>query len=312
LLPPGPALATTPALRSLAYLLLVHDAFPLAGEHRVAAAALVASHLDEQVLIAAEFHRRTPLRMLPAAGESQRLVGWEDTVPALYYGLEAVATEVSRWASEAVAEPLPAALAGINDAPALLRQLVHGWVEQPGRRRHPLLRERQEAHAAFDWRRIRGLLGQKTARIPANDPLIYLLQLDDADEGGASLLVPDKVAPLLAEGPLALRIGGRWWLATPLRMEREPNGNWFVVLRWLAQEAEPVRLTSSQGEAWRGVYLRPGPANQYQASLLADGDSLQPGQSCGVEIGNRTESVVVESREAVGRHLWRYRVKTAD
>jgi hypothetical protein len=304
---------TTPAVgepaRSLAFLLLVHDAFWVAGETRVAAATLIASQLASDVVLAPDFHRVTPFCMDAIACEAQRRIGWEDAGKneiALHFGLASVHQRAMALVQDAAAGQPAVWLRGVAAVDALLKELAWHWTERPGRRRHPMLRDNQMAHVAFDWRRIRGLLAQKTTRLPGADPLISRVALDDADEGGASVLLSAPDVALLAGGMLAMRVSGRWWLANPVRAEPEPDGRWFVSLRWLAQDAEPVRLTNAEGAQWRALYLHPCPANQYVPGLLLDSAGVTLSQPCVAEGTARSYQLIAERIEKLGARLYRY------
>ncbi|WP_374351456.1 hypothetical protein [Chitinimonas sp.] len=302
------AASREPAL-SLAYLLLVHDSFYLLGEQSVAAGASIINQLAPKLVLAADFHYATPLLLTPDTGLARRVVGWAgagEIGTHLYYGVDEVVKHAEALALDAQAGHPPPWLRGVVDAASLINKLIDAWTRQPGRLRNPALRQNQQAHAAFDWMRIRGLLGQKTARLPAHDPLISQVKLDDADEGGASMLVDEALVPLFHPGVVALRIGGRWWLARPVRAEPEPDGRWFIVVRWLAQEADPARVISQSGQSWRAVYLHPGPANSYRLALLIDSDQLALGQRCFAELGEQTLALLPASIDQLGPALWRY------
>lgn len=308
-LPAQAAPATREPMLGLAYLLLIHDTFPVVGEQHVAAAAAIAGQLAPQVLLADDFHRLTPFLMLPDAGEAQRIVGWtagRRPSAALCYGLDEVIRSVDILIADIAAGQPTLWLHGIGEVERLLRQLRYTWVERPGRCRNPAIRRSGPAQAAFGWLRIRGLLAQKTARVPAKDPLLRRVELDDANESGVSLLLEDRSLPLLGDGVFALRIAGKWWLAQPLRIEPDDAGCCYVVARWLAQEADPIRLLSAQGEAWRALFLHPGPANRYQARVLVDSGTLALGTGCHAELGDRTFGIEPIAVEPLGAGLWRY------
>ncbi|MEH6460439.1 hypothetical protein [Chitinimonas sp. JJ19] len=298
--------------RALAYLLLSHDAFAVVEGHEVALAARCCRQLAGHVFIAPDFHRSTPLVMDPDANEASRLVGWggpSAASPALCFGLEAVAQQ-ARYAQSVLQtggllDWLPA-----NAQPEVFDKLVHGWVARSGRCPNIVASRLGQLQTAFDFLRIRGLLGQKNERMLENDPYLRRAQVEDIDENGVGLLLPGDSAALLAAGLLALQMPGRgWWLARPVRSLPQADGLLFVTARWLGQEAQAIRLIPVTGDGQRALYLQPGPANGYEAIVLLDHDWLATDLPCQAELGESSLTLVPAAPEPLGPALWCYRCR---
>ncbi|QDQ28541.1 hypothetical protein FNU76_20505 [Chitinimonas arctica] len=304
--------AAEPAL-SLAYLLLSHDAFPAVEPKEVAVVARSCRELASSLRLAADFHRDTPLVMDAEANEASRIVGWGGpgrAAPALCYGLDEPARLARLRAAGIDAEDLPPPMLPKPPTADQLERLAANWLERRGRCRNPVAVRLGSARAAFDFLRIRGLLGQKSERLPTNDPYMRQAQIEDVDESGVSMLLPGDSQPLLASGLVALNFAERgWWLAKPVRLLPEPDGRLFMTARWLGQEAEAIRLTPTTGDGQRALYLKPGPANDYQAGVLLDHAWLAAGLACRADLDEVSLTLVPGEPEQLGPALWCYRCR---
>ncbi|MBV8659331.1 MAG: hypothetical protein JO142_16030 [Burkholderiales bacterium] len=296
--------------RTLAYLLLTADAFPMVGESGVASASRVCQHVAHSCMLAADFHRGTPIVLPPGAGEPQREVGWggpSRESPALCYGLDDAAAKVLQLADMARTGHQPVWLRDTPDVEMLLRAIAASWTEGPRRARNPALLRRQQTLAGFGFLRVRGLLAQKGARLPNQDPLIGPINLEDADERGISFMLAGANAGLLDSGLMAIAITRRgWWLAQPCRMERIGD-DWFVAARWLGQEAEAIRLVGEvDGDSWRAIYVHPGPANDYNGGILVETDHLRLDQPYKADLGDTALTLQLGTMRCLGPGNWYY------
>ncbi|HEY9103952.1 hypothetical protein [Chitinimonas sp.] len=313
-LPVGMLAAESEPALSLAYLLLSHDAFGTVLASEVAVTARACWELAPQVRLAADFHRDTPLVMDVEADESCRIVGWagpSPETPALCYGLAAAADKALALQAEwRDGKPIPwLVAAGLPTD--LLERIAQSWVGRRGRCPNPAVIRHSDARIAFDFLRIRGLLGQKGDRVPSNDPYLFNATIIDIDEFGVSMALPAETSSLLVSGLLALNIGNRgWWLARPARGEPEPDGSLFVAARWLGQQAESVRLAPSQWEALRALYIHPSSNNGYNTCIVLDRGDLAE-VPCLADLAAGSQTIVPGKPDQIGPMLWRYSCKPA-
>ncbi|MBV8465400.1 MAG: hypothetical protein JO218_05585 [Burkholderiales bacterium] len=308
-LPAGPAAADNDTARALAYLLLINDAFPAVAVGDVAAAARACQFCAATVQLASDFHRTTPLVMSAVAGQGQRLVGWggpSTEEPALCYGLDDAATMLRKVADDVQAGQSPIWMQQSAEAELVLRRLAAAWGDAPGRGRNPALAKHPKTRAAFEFMRIRGLLGQKSGRLPSDDRLIVDITMIDADEQGVSFMIPADARPLLDSGLIAMVISrSAWWLAWRQRVERDGQ-KYFVTARWLGHDAEPARVVGETGDAWRSLYVHPGVANQYRGGFVLDSANIALGKTYRAEVGNETISLLPEEVLPLGQATWWY------
>lgn len=293
-----PTRAEQEPARSLAYLLLACDVFPqLDTAKDVAAAVQVCLLLSRHVWLAADFYRQTPLVQLPDALEAQRAVGWDGSgrvEPTLCYGLDDCLPALT-----ALEMPLE---------PSLLAALRHAWFERANRAPRPAVRKLGHAWLALDFMRIRGLLGQKQARRPANDPFLHRVALLDADEGGVALRMSAEVAAQAKGGLMALEMGSRgWWLAQMTRWQADGVNDVFLAGRWLGQKAEPLRVEVG-GLVRQALYLPPASENAYQAALLFDEALPSALRNLLVDLGDGAQNIRLAAAEKLGARLLRYRI----
>ncbi|WP_269532535.1 hypothetical protein [Chitinimonas sp. BJYL2] len=313
-LSPGPQRAADGPAAPLAYLALCHDAFKVVSAAEVALAARICHLLAPEVVLAADFHRITPLVMDIDANEASRIVGWNgprEGMPALCMGLEACAAMAHDMAGDLrTGKPLPW---WPPSGPAdLFDRLETAWALRRGRGRHPAAARVGDVLVAFDFLRIRGLLGQKGERVPGQDPYVHAARLDDADEAGLSLLLPAAATELLESGLMAINIANQgWWLGHPVRLEPLADGELFVAVRWLAQEAESIRLTSIGGEVQRALYLKPCPVNDYQTLLLLDHDWLPAEAPFDADLEASSIRLIPGAPVQLGVRLWCYPCRAA-
>ncbi|QNM95380.1 hypothetical protein [Chitinimonas koreensis] len=295
--------------RSLATLLLLHDGLAVVEAAEVAPVAWCCRQLAPAVRLAADFHRATPLVMDIEAAEAHRLVGWggpSSAAPALCYGLEEAAAAAEEASAAYDFGRVPEGFLEPATTAKLLIRLATAWRDGPGRARNGAVARIHDAVAAFDFLRIRGLLGQKGGRLPAHDPFLRPVRIVDADDAGAALLLPADAGPLLAGGLLALHLPGRgWWPGRLARAEREADGGLFVTVRWLAQEADAVRLIIAH-ESLPALYLAPGPVNDYRPGMLLGAAALAPGEACSFERDGKVHRFVPSEAVALGPALWCY------
>jgi hypothetical protein len=308
-IPTGPAVAKSEVAKTLAYLLLINDAFPMVDESGVATAARACRFSAASVLLAADFHRLTPIVMSEAAGQAQRLVGWggpSASEPALCYGMDEAAYVLRKVADDVQAGQAPIWLRQATGAERVLRSIATAWVDAPGRSRNPALAKHPKTRAAFEFMRIRGLLGQKNSRLPADDRLIVDITMVDADEHGVSFMIPANARPLLDSGLVAMVISrSAWWLAWRQRVEREGQ-KYFVTARWLGDDTEPARVVGETGDAWRSLYVRPSVANHYRGGFVLDTANIVLGKTYRAETSNETIGLVPEEVLPLGESTWWY------
>ncbi|MFC4161325.1 hypothetical protein [Chitinimonas lacunae] len=303
--------------RSLAALLLAADAYAAAGSaaERIVGAR-VARAMAGEVLHGTSFRRQTPLWFNEEAGAAVRLVGWEQVErdgDALFYGTDAAARATLDLARRMMSGNGPdwlrkeEAWRGVRTD--WLRRLAQCWTRLPGRARRSDCSRLGEARAAFDFLRIRGLMAQKSARLPANDPLIWPAVLDDADQGGIGLTLPGAAAGA-AGRLLALYWGaqGGWWLALVSRAHSEDDGRLYLSARWLGREAEAVRLAPDDPVdpvRPQVLYLPPDALNGHRATLLLDRNYLNVGCRYFGQLGGVDAQLIPGPLEALGPNLWR-------
>lgn len=291
-----PAQAESAPAQALAYLLLASDAFAqLHDPAEVAPAARVCAALAPAVWLAADFHRITPLVLKPDEGEAARRVGWDGNGQGqlvLCFGFDDCRAGLAAQQPE-----LPA---------ALHQRLQAAWFDRPGRAPRPAVARLGSVQAAFDFMRIRGLLGQKQRHQPSQDPFLHRAELIDADEVGVALRVTAEVAAQAGGGLLALSFSSYGWrLAAITRCQADGISDIFLAARWLGEKAEPLRLELA-GQTRQGLYLAPASNNAYQAALLFD-TGLPPGQrSVLADVGDGEQKLRLGAMERLGKRLLRY------
>lgn len=304
---------------SLAYLLLVHDAFKVVSGEETGLAARCCTALAGEVRFSASFHRQAPLRLTAETGKSERQIGWEPrTGDALYYGLEHVVQAAQfaahkcdkgrppRWLEPDAARPVPDM--------ALLQRLAKTWSDGAGRGRNPTVLRHPEETVAFDFLRIRGLVSQRAERFPANDPLIYSAVMHDADNGGFGILLPSSARPLAEEGLIAMHLKRTGWsLAAATLSHPDEDEQFFLAARWLGQDTDSIRLQSaSLATPVLAIWLAADPTNQYQASVLLTEAAFPAGTSCKTEIRGKHLTLQLGELTQLSKALFQYKARVLE
>lgn len=304
---------------SLAYLLLVNDAFKVVSGEETGLAARCCVALAGEVRFSPSFHRHTPLRLTADTGKAERQVGWEARAgEALYYGLDHVVQAAQyaahkcdkgrppRWLEPDAARPVPDM--------ALLQRLARTWGDGPARGRNPTVLRHPEETVAFDFLRIRGLVSQRAERFPANDPLIYSAVMHDADEGGFGVLLPSTAKPLAEAGLIAMHLKRTGWsLAAATLMHSDEDDQFFIAARWLGQDTDAVRLQGEGGaESALAIWLAADPTNHYQASVLLAESAYTAGAICTCELRGKHLKLQLAEPTQLGKTLVQYPVRIVD
>jgi len=304
---------------SLAYLLLVYDAFQVVAADEVGLAARCCMALAGEVRFSASFHRQAPLRLTAESGKAERQVGWEPHAgEALYFGLDHVVQAAQfaahkcdkgrppRWLEPDASRPVPDM--------ALLQRLAKNWSEGAGRGRNPTVLRHPEETVAFDFLRIRGLVSQRAERFPANDPLIYSAVMHDADDGGYGILLPSSARHLAEEGLIAMHLKRTGWsLAVATLIHPDEDEQFFIAARWLGQETDAIRLQSETVTApVLAIWLAADPTNQYQASVLMTEAAFTGETRCRTEIRGKHVTLQLGAMTQLAKTLFQYAARVVE